>query len=211
MYSFFLIAFTTLLTTVNPVAALGPFITLTDGQSKEAKKRIVRRATLVSGLILVISAAVGSLVFRLFGISLPAFRIAGGILLFSVGVDMLNARYSRTKVTDEERKEANREEDIAIFPLATPLITGPGAVASSLILSESAKSIPGLLALYASIVLTQVCLYIVLIQSDRLIKYIGPIPLKVLTRMMGLILAALATQFVLDGLSEALPGLLFRG
>lgn len=206
MSSFFAIALTTLLTTVNPIESVGPFLGLTMAQSSEGRLRIARRATLVSSIVLFVSAAAGALIFRVFGISLPAFRIAGGILLFIVGMQMLNAQEQRAKGTPEEAAQAEGE-GVAIFPLAIPLIAGPGAVASILILSEKSKGLVEAASLYAALALTQMTLYFVLTKAELVSRICGPIAIKVVTRLMGLVLAALATQFVIDGLLEALPGL----
>lgn len=205
--TFFVTALTTLLTTVNPIESVGPFLGLTMAQSSEGRLSIARRATLVSTIVLFVSAAAGALIFRVFGISLPAFRIAGGILLFTVGMQMLNAQQPPAKGTSEETTQPVTGDDVAVFPLAIPLIAGPGAVASILILSEKAVDFVEIASLYGALALTQALLYFVLTKAELLSRICGPIALKVVTRLMGLILAALATQFVIDGLIEAFPAL----
>lgn len=205
MSAYFLLALSTLLTTVNPIESLAPFLSLTEGQTPEERVGTARRATLVSGAILLATMACGAVIFRVFGISLPAFRIAGGILLFSVGVGMLNPR---PQPEPEAKPAQGRQgEDVAIFPLAIPLVAGPGAIASSLILSERASGAEELVGLYVALFLTQAILYVVFSKAERISRLLGPAVLQVVNRLMGLILAALAVQFVLDGARDALPGL----
>ena len=199
MEAFFVVALTTLLTTINPVESLGPFLGLTLQQDRASKLATARKATLVSSAILLVASLCGTLIFHLFGISLPAFRIAGGILLFSVGVGMLNP--------PAEDKPLERGHDIAIFPLAIPIIAGPGAIASVLILSERAKGIEQVIALYSALILTQGIVYLVMNKAEWISRLVGPVVLEVMNKLMGLILAALAAQFVIDGLKEAFPGL----
>lgn len=205
--SFFLVAFSAIFTIVNPLGAVGPFIAMTLSDSDEKKQQTAKRASLVSCCVLVVCAAIGSFIFQFFGITLPALKIAGGCLLFVVAMDMINARPSRTKATAEEEEEGLMKEDIAIFPLGIPLLSGPGAIVSVFILMERARSPVHYMMVFAAIVLTMFISYIILAQASRLAKLFGHTGINVFSRLMGVILAAIAVQFILNGVTDALPGL----
>lgn len=204
---FFLVAFPAIFTIVNPLGAVGPFLAMTARDSDEKKRSTAKRACLFAAITLAVCAATGSFIFTFFGITLPALKIAGGALLFLVGIDMLNARESRSKATEEEREEGALKEDIAIFPLGLPLLCGPGSMVSVFILVERAKNPLDEAFIYISIALTMLISYIALRQAPRVARLLGATGINVLSRMMGLILAAIAVQFILAGITDALPGL----
>ncbi len=205
--SFFLVAFPAIFTIVNPLGAVGPFLGMTARDSLQKRSSTARRACVFSAIVLAVCAAVGSFVFQFFGITLPALKIAGGSLLFLVSIDMLNARESGSKATVEEREEGALKEDIAIFPLGIPLLAGPGSMVSVFILVERAKTPLEQGYIYLSIALTMLLAFLVLNQASRFARFFGATGINVMSRMMGLILAAIAVQFILNGLAEALPGL----
>lgn len=204
---FFLVAFPAIFTIVNPLGAVGPFLGMTARDSLEKRHSTASRACTLAFFVLAICAGVGGFIFQFFGITLPALKIAGGSLLFLVAMDMINARESRTKATAEEREEGALKEDIAIFPLGIPLLSGPGSMVSVFILTEKAKSYSDYIVVYVSILLTMVLSYFVLRQATTLARFLGATGINVLSRIMGLILAAIAVQFILNGLTDALPGL----
>ena len=205
---YFIVAFSAVFTIVNPLGAIGPFLSMTAGDPPDKKKSTAMRACTLATGVLLVCTGVGGFMFQFFGFTLPALKIAGGILLFNVGIDMLNARESRSRATEEEREEGTHKEDIAIFPLAIPLLSGPGAMVTVFILGERAKTTQEHAFVYLSVVATMVLSYLTLIQAHRLARVLGATGMNVMARMMGLILAAIAVQFVLDGLTNALPGLL---
>jgi multiple antibiotic resistance protein len=205
--SFFLVAFSAIFTIVNPLGALGPFLAMTAGDTQEKRNSTAFQACWVSFLVLCGSAAIGTFMFRFFGFTLPALKIAGGFLLFLVGMDMINARESRTRGTEEEQKEGFLKDDIAVFPLGIPLLSGPGAIVSTLILVERAQNMVHHALIYASISATMILTYGMLRQANMLAKWLGQTGINVFSRLMGIALAAIAVQFVLDGVGEALPGL----
>jgi len=207
MDSFLVIAISTLMTIVNPLGALGPFLAMTLGEADDKRKQIAWRAALVAGGVLLICALAGAFIFRFFGITLPALKIAGGILLFFVAFDMINARQSRTRQTAEEQSEGVQKDDIAVFPLAIPLLSGPGAIVSVFLLSDQAHTWQRQLGLYTAIIITIAAVYFTLKQAHRIVRYMGQIGINVMSRLMGIVLAAIAVQFVLDGLRSALPQL----
>lgn len=205
--SFFLVAFSAIFTIVNPLGALGPFLAMTAGDSQEKRNSTAARACWVSCAVLCGSAAIGMFIFRFFGITLPALKIAGGVLLSFVAMDMINARESRTRGTEEEQKEGFLKEDIAVFPLGIPLLSGPGSIVSTFILVDRAQTIFQHALIYLSIMLTMFLSYAMLRQAGMLAKWLGQTGINVFSRLMGIALAAIAVQFVLDGVGEALPGL----
>jgi multiple antibiotic resistance protein len=147
--------------------------------------------------------AAGSYIFRLFGITLPAFRIAGGLILWLVALDMLHAQRS-TQEGREELAEGQAKEEVALTPLAIPILAGPGAISTSMVLATQAKTFADLAAVYVSILLTAVVSYVTLRLGARAVAALGQTGIRVLTRIMGLLLAAIATQFILTGISEGL-------
>lgn len=207
-YAFFIIAFSAMFTIVNPLGAVPVFLAMTLDDPPPKRMHMALRASTVSLIVLLACGAVGGFVFKFFGITLPAVKIAGGILMFTIAVDMLHARTSRAKSTEEEAREGVIKQDIAVFPLAIPLLSGPGAIVSVFILSEKAQGAPEQGALYLSIVLTMLLSFLVLREAGRLVRLMGRIGMNVFSRLMGLVLAAIAVQFVIDGVREALPGLL---
>jgi multiple antibiotic resistance protein len=206
-FNFFLVAFPAIFTIVNPLGAVGPFLGMSSRDSLEKRHSTAYRACMLAGGVLIVCAAVGGFVFQFFGITLPALKIAGGFLLFFVGMDMINARDSGSKATDEERAEGAHKEDIAIFPLGIPLLSGPGSMVTVFILVERAKTLVDHATIFLSIMVTMLISWIVLRQASRLAYVLGPIGINVMSRIMGLILAAIAVQFILNGLLDALPGL----
>lgn len=189
------------------MGAVGPFIAMTARDDAAKKRSTAYRASVIATIVLLVCTAVGTFMISFFGFSIPALKIAGGVLLFGVGIDMLNARESRSKATAEERQEGALKDDVAIFPLGIPLLSGPGSMVTVFILSEKAKTTFEHIWIYISIILTMTLSYIVLTQSTRLARAFGATGMNVLSRIMGLILAAIAVQFIIDGLLIALPGL----
>jgi multiple antibiotic resistance protein len=204
MDTFLIVALSTLLTIVNPVGALGPFLAMTLGTSNESRKQIAWRASIVASCILAGCALAGAFIFRFYGITLPALKIAGGVLLFFIAFDMINARASRTKQTAEEQSEGVHKEDIAIFPLAIPLLAGPGSIVSVFMLADQAHTLLRQASLYGAILITGLASYVTLREAHRVVRLLGQIGINVFSRLMGLILAAIAVQFMIDGIRGAM-------
>lgn len=178
-------------------------MTALEGPAK--RREIARRASIVAGGILLGAALIGAFVFKFYGITLPALKVAGGILLFFIAFDMINARASRSKNTPEEQSEGAHREDIAVFPLAMPLLVGPGSIVSVFMLTDQATTWLRHIALYGAIVITMFTVYVTLKEAHRVMRFMGQIGINVFSRIMGLLLAALAVQFVIDGLHAAFP------
>ncbi len=207
MDPFLIVAISTLFTIVNPFGALGPFLGMTVGESKEKRRQLAKRASFVAAGVLAGCGLAGAFIFRFYGITLPALKIAGGILLFFIAFDMINARPSRTKQTAEEQSEGVQKDDIAVFPLGIPLLSGPGSIVSVFMLSDQANTPAKQLALYGAIAIVGLAAYLTLREAHRLVGLLGQIGLNVFSRLMGVVLAAIAVQFVIDGIKGALPGL----
>ena len=205
--SFALVAFPSLVVIINPVMVTSVFITLTSNATPEAKRAIIRKTTLIAFIVLLVFAISGTLIFKFFSITIGAFQIAGGIILFSVAMGMLHARTSRTKQTPEEMDEAMSREDIAVVPLAIPIVSGPGAITTVVVLSGETRAIPNMAILFLAIVATMLIVFLMLRNAARIQRFIGPSGLNITTRLMGLVLAAVAVQFVIHGVESVLPDL----
>lgn len=208
MFTFFFIALTTLVTIINPIGAIVPYLAMTINDPINKKKSIALRAAVVSSGILIFCALTGTFIFKFYGITLPALKIAGGILLFFIAFDMVNARASRTKTTEEEQNEGIEKDDAAIFPLAIPLLSGPGAIVSVFMLADQSKHFVSHMVLIVAIIISGLLSFLVLKSAPRLTHILGSIGMNIMNRLMGLMLAAIAVQFMLDGFKEALPGLI---
>ena len=186
---------------VDPFAAVPVFLALTGAQPRKEQARTALRASATCFVVLTLFGLAGTLIFRFFGITLPAFKIAGGILLFLIALDMVFARQSGGRsTTGGEQEEARHKEDISVFPLAFPLIAGPGALTTILLMVWEAHGDPVYFTaligvLLAILALTLGCLLI----AGRLMKFLGQTGANVMDRLFGVILAALAVQFVIDG------------
>jgi multiple antibiotic resistance protein len=136
LLAFALLCFSSLLAIINPLSAAPMYLALTDGYTPEHRRRTLRSGILTAFLVLVVFALLGGTIFQLFGITIDAFRIAGGILFFGIGMDMLQAKRTRGKATEEEEREATTKEEVGITPLGVPMITGPGAITTVIVLTE---------------------------------------------------------------------------
>src|SRR5580704_2607018 len=196
---------TTLLLVVDAPAAVPLFMSMTRSDSVEYRRRTAFRAALAAGIVLAAFGALGGIIFRVLGISLGAFRIAGGVLLFLLAVDMLRAQPSRQRTSPEEEAEGVDRPDVSIFPLAIPMLAGPGATSTVMVLVTRAERVWQYVVVFGAIALTAFVSYLLLRGALRVERRLGHTGLNVLQRVMGLILAATAVQFVVDGFSTVLP------
>ncbi len=196
-----------MLVVVDPVGLTPIFAALTQGESASARRKMAVRGTLIAAVILVVFVLAGDRLLRLLGIGMPAFQIAGGVLLFLLAVDMVFARHSGLRSTTErEQKEAETKKDISVFPLAIPLIAGPGALTTVLLMVGEQGDDPVVLAAVLGVVLVVLTITLVaLLLSERIMAFLGETGANVVSRVLGVILAALAVQFVLDGWVTSLP------
>jgi multiple antibiotic resistance protein len=200
---FALVTLTSVLFIVDPIAVIPTYLVITHDETPEQRAMTARRACIAGALILIIFALGGSLIFELFGITIDAFRIAGGLILWVVAMDMLHGQ-RRTQESSPEIAEGRVKEDVAVTPLAMPMLAGPGAISTVMVLAGQARSVPEKLVLHGSILVTMVVSWIVLRAGERLAIRMGQTGIRVMTRIMGLLLAAIAVQFVLTGARDAL-------
>ena len=189
---FALLCFTSFFTLTNPLGTMPVFLTMTNGMSDDERKTIVRRATIVSFITLMVFTFSGQFLFKFFGISTNGFRIAGGIIIFTIGFDMLQARYSKAKLKDEEVK--TYVNDISVTPLAIPMLCGPGAIANGIMLMEDADTLIKKILLVSVIASVYFITFLILRASTRLNKYMGETGNNVMMRLMGLILMVIAVE-----------------
>lgn len=200
-----IVSFTTFFATIGPVDVVAVFAALTTRASPAARRTMAVRGTIIAAVILLTFALVGKPLLAALGISLAALRVAGGILLFLIGIDMVFARSSGgTSTTDDEAREAARKQDISVFPLATPLIAGPGSMgAAILLMAEAEGDIMLQLVVIGSLLGLLALLLIGLLLASQIQKFVGVTPMHVIGRVFGVLLAALAVQFVLDGIAQS--------
>lgn len=197
----FLYVFVSIFVIVNPIQATLVFISLTAGTLKVVRDKMVLRATAIAFIIGVIFAVAGDPILRFFGITVDSLRVAGGIFLFLVALDMIRGgRDHSRKVTDAELKDATVREDISVFPLATPLLTGPGTMTTVVVQMEAATSISAKVLVLLAIVVTFAISYFILRSSDYIDRVLGVTGILVLTRIQGLILGAIAANFIIMGI-----------
>lgn len=201
---FSLLAVSSIFFLVDPFAAIGSFLAITAEADERRRRRMARKAAITCCIVLSTFALAGQLIFRLFGITLPAFEIAGGLILTTIGLDMLQARRSETQETSEDAEEASHKEDAGIVPLGIPMLAGPGAISSVMVL---VGQVPNLwqwqmAIILGAIVLTCFISYWILAGADRVRGFLGETGIRILVRIMGLMLVALAMQFFVNGLTD---------
>jgi len=201
-FEFVLLSVTSVFFLVDPFAVIPLFLAVTADDPRPERRGVARRACWTCTIVLVAFAIAGSLIFRAFGITLPAFKIAGGIILLQIGFDMLQARQSGQKVTAEEQQEGAEKQDASIIPLGMPMLAGPGAISTVMVLVGESHSMWQHIVVYATIVLTSYVSFLVLAGADGVRRFLGETGIRILMRLMGLLLVALAVQFVANGLID---------
>lgn len=196
--AFGLLAFTSLFTLINPLGTMPVFMAMTSELTVEERNHTARKASVVAFFTIIAFALTGQLLFNFFGISVNSFRVVGGVIFFIMGMDMLQARLSQVKIRDNEVK--SYVSDISITPLAIPMICGPGAITSVIVLMEDANTLPKKLVLFVSVFLIILLTWVILYSSSRLIKLLGQTGINVMMRIMGLIVMVIAVEFFFSGL-----------
>ncbi|ETW14450.1 multiple antibiotic resistance (MarC)-like protein [Roseivivax marinus] len=196
--AFLLSAFATLFVVIDPIGIVPVFMALTRGETRAHKRTIILRACAIGATLLCLFAFLGESVLGAIGISMPAFRIAGGVLLFLTALDMLFER--RTKRRDDQADEEEDRPDPSVFPMAIPLLSGPGAVTSVILLVGRAEGPAETAAVLGVMFLVLAMALVLLLLSHHIERLLGKIGITVVTRLLGMILAALSVQFVVDGL-----------
>ena len=198
-FQFLVLCLSTLLTLINPLGIAPIFVVMTERFSKNEKIQIAKKGIATGTITLLVFTVLGSIIFNLYGITIEAFQIMGGILFFRSGLRMLEAQVGRSRTTDTEIEEFKESDEIAISPIGVPLITGPGAITGVLILSGKMPSDYSFAILLLAVIITMVIFYIILRTGNFLSKRIGLTGMRVIERMMGLILMVIAVQFVING------------
>jgi multiple antibiotic resistance protein len=175
------------------------YLALTDGYSTGQRRKTLLAGVVTAFVVLAVFAVLGGAIFQLFGITIDAFRIAGGFIFFGIGMDMLQAKRNRGKATEEEEQEGRVRENVGVTPLGIPMITGPGAITTVMVLMTQAGTPPRVAAVFGSVLLVLAITWGVLTAAPRLVRFFGQTGLNVMTRLMGLLVTVIAVQFIVDG------------
>jgi multiple antibiotic resistance protein len=211
---FAIATFAAIFAIVNPIGNIPLFSAVTEGYSPELKRKIIIKTCLVTFGVLTGFGIFGQYVFLVYGITIPAFKIAGGILLFSVSFSMMQGQRSRAKMSEEENLDAMSKEDIGVVPLGIPLFAGPGAITTVMIYisyATRANDLFDLTSVFVSIIATTLISYVLLTYSQRIFERMGRGGALAFSRIMGLLLAAVAVSFVMSGIFEAVDAYLKNG
>jgi multiple antibiotic resistance protein len=200
--SFSVLALSSIFFLVDPLAAIPTFLAITTGADARRRKRIALRGALTCFIVLTSFAIAGNTIFNMFGIKLPAFEIAGGLILLLIGIDMLEAKRSPTQESSEETEEGAAKDDAGIVPLGIPMLSGPGAISSVMVLVGQAKKTWEMAAILGAIAVTAAASYGILNGADQVRRILGETGIRILVRIMGLLLVALAVQFFVNGLTD---------
>lgn len=193
----YITTFVTLVVVIDPIGLTPMFVALTKGSNASQRRSIALRSCFIAAILLTLFGLFGEAVLGFAGISMPAFRIAGGVLLFLTALDMLFER--RTK---RRKSQTSNADDPSIFPLATPLIAGPGSIATVILLTGEATDLTGVFSVLAVLACVLLVVLLFFMASGLLERALGETGINVVTRLLGMLLAALAVQFVLDGLAS---------
>ena len=200
-YAALITAFTTLFVIIDPIGLAPLFVALTQGMTAKQRRAIAVRSCLVAIGILLLFALAGEGILGFIGISMPAFRVAGGVLLFLTALDMLfERRQKRREDTAEEEEETEPDHDPSVFPLAVPLIAGPGAIATIILLVGQTDSALGFVAMFSVLLAVMAITFGLFMASSLIERFLSKTAINVVTRLLGMLLAALSVQFILDGL-----------
>jgi len=200
---FAVVALSAVFFVIDPIANVPIFLTITATDSPAQRKRIALRAAFATWVTLSIFAVAGGLIFKAFGISLGAFKIAGGLMLLLMAIDMMRAQPSRTKTTEEEQGEARDRDDIAIFPLAIPMLAGPGAIATVMVLMSRAAWHPvRTTAVFISVAVSCAVAWLLMRSAASAERLLPKTLLRAFERVMGLLLAAVAVEFIAGGVRD---------
>ena len=199
--------FTSLLAIVNPLGVIPVFVSLTRSSTEQERRNIARTTGITVAVILIAAALVGKLLLNFFGVSIASFKVGGGILLLLMSIAMMQAKHTQSKQTPEEAEEAEEKESIAVVPIAMPLLAGPGAISTVIIYANASFQPLQISVIIISSLLVALLTYIALIVANPLSKVMSKTSINIATRLMGLLLAAIAVEFIAGGLSQLLPGL----
>ncbi len=199
-----LLALSALFFVVDPIGVLPIFVSMTPHDTPQKRRSMAKKACWIAGGLLIVMALAGGLLFRLLGVTLPAFKVAGGIALLLSGIDMLRGHNSPLKTTPEEQEEGTHKDDIAVFPLAMPLLAGPGAIATVMVTMGRSEGVVGAAGVLVAVVVTMFASYLVLRTAEYTDRWMSTTAKTIVVRVMGLLLAAIAVQFAVEGTVELL-------
>ena len=199
------LAASSLFVIVDPLATVPAFLAMTPNDTAEARTRMARLACCVAAGVLLAFAIAGKWIFKFLGLTMPAFQLAASVVLLLVALDMLRAQRSRVQETSEETAAGVEKTDIAITPLAIPMLAGPGAISTAILLHNQAANLGQRVALYLCILAVCLASYLILRVSARSARWLSPIAMSITARIMGLLLAAVAMQFMLNAVREWNP------
>lgn len=194
-------------TLMNPLGITPIFVVMTERFSESDRTKIAKKGIITGTITLVIFTFLGSIIFNLYGITIEAFQIMGGILFFRSGLRMVEAQVGRSRTTESEREEFKDAEEIAISPIGVPLITGPGAITGVMLLSGQSPSDYSFITLLFAVIITMTLFYFILRTGNRLGTRIGVTGMRVIQRIMGLILMVIAVQFIINGVETIIKNL----
>lgn len=200
MLAYIALAASSLFVIVDPLAVVPAFLAMTPNDTVEQRIRTARLACCVAAGVMLVFSFAGQIIFKFMGITMPAFQLAASILLLIVALDMVRAQRSRVQETHEETKAGTEKPDIAVTPLAIPMLAGPGAISTTVLLQNEARNIPQHIALYGCILAVSFVSYLVLRVAARGTRWLNPIMMSIAIRIMGLLLAAVAIQFMLNAI-----------
>lgn len=200
---FYILAPVTLFALVSPVSTAAMFLAMTPSNTAAERVRMARLACLVAGGVLLFFALSGETIFKTLGITVPAFQVGGGIILFTIALDLLRAQESPAKISPEEQREGTLKDDIAVTPLGVPLLAGPGAISTVILLNNRAVDWGQKAYLYVSIIGVLLLSFAILRLAATGARWLNPLVLRITNRLMGLLLAAIAVQFVFNGINAA--------
>jgi len=207
LLSFFVTAFVSIFVTLDAIGNIPIFLSITPQNTQEERAEMITRAMLVVLAVLVSFALFGNLIFRLFGVTIEAFRIVAGLLLLKIAFDMMEAKPARARHTPEEDFESRKAQDVALIPLAIPLLSGPGTISTVIALTgqvtKTSAALPAFGVLLMAIILNVLIAFIALRSATPISRFLKESGMRVFTRIIGLILAAIAVQFIITGIRDA--------
>jgi multiple antibiotic resistance protein len=200
--AYILLAASSLFVIVDPLATAPAFLAMTPNDTPEQRLRTAKVACCTMAAVLLVFSVAGTIIFKIFGITMPAFQIAASVVLLIIALDMLKVQRSRVQETHEEKQAGAEKSDIAVTPLAIPMLAGPGAISTTILLQNRAETIAQHIALYTCIFAVAVASYLVFRLAVRSARWLNPIVMSIAIRIMGLLLAAIAIQFMLDAIKQ---------
>ena len=199
--------FTTLLAIVNPLGVIPVFVSLTRSSTAQERRHIARTTSITVAVILIAATLIGKPLLDFFGVSISSFKVGGGILLLLMSISMMLAMHTQSRQTPEEAEEAEEKESIAVVPIAMPLLAGPGAISTVIIYADASSQPLDISVIIISSIIIALLTWVALIIANPISKVMSKTAINVSTRLMGLLLAAIAVEFIAGGLSQLLPGL----